>query len=241
MNGKAWEGKKAVVIGTANSGHDMAQDLHLSGAASVTLVQREKTFVIAREHLCKLLGCASCALSMSTVRLRWSTALYNPDVPTFDADRYAFGSPLGVNRLVAQRVHRGLVDADSDRFDRLEAAGFGLYRYADLLSFTLGRGGGHYVDIGCSTLIADGKVRRIDLASTDELLTAAKVKVKRGTPIRRFTQSGLIFDDGTELDADVVVFATGYVTRTDQATTGLSDPQLPRQKPPPHRARYHRR
>lgn len=58
MNGEAWAGKKAIVVGTANSGHDMAQDLYLSGAASVTLVQREKTFVIAREHLGKLLGSA---------------------------------------------------------------------------------------------------------------------------------------------------------------------------------------
>ncbi len=36
---EAWAGKNAIVIGTGNSGHDIAQDLH-SGGSSVTLVQR---------------------------------------------------------------------------------------------------------------------------------------------------------------------------------------------------------
>ena len=38
-DGENWKGKKAIVIGTGNSGHDIAQDLHSSGA-EVTLVQR---------------------------------------------------------------------------------------------------------------------------------------------------------------------------------------------------------
>src|ERR1700674_772130 len=38
-DGEEWRGKKALVIGTGNSGHDIAQDLHSSGA-HVTLVQR---------------------------------------------------------------------------------------------------------------------------------------------------------------------------------------------------------
>ena len=68
-------GGKAIVIGTANSGafsrdsvidlftdlvsclgHDMAQDLYLSGVRDITLVQREKTFVIPQDHLCAVLG-----------------------------------------------------------------------------------------------------------------------------------------------------------------------------------------
>ena len=33
----------------------MAQDLYLSGVRDITLLQREKTFVIPQEHLCKVL------------------------------------------------------------------------------------------------------------------------------------------------------------------------------------------
>ena len=43
-DGEAWNGRKAVVIGTGNSGHDIAQDLHSSGA-EVTLVQRSPTLI----------------------------------------------------------------------------------------------------------------------------------------------------------------------------------------------------
>ena len=41
-DGENWKGKRALVIGTGNSGHDIAQDLYSSGA-NVTLVQRSPT------------------------------------------------------------------------------------------------------------------------------------------------------------------------------------------------------
>ena len=41
---RTWKGKRALVIGTGNSGHDIAQDLHSSGA-QVTLVQRSPTLI----------------------------------------------------------------------------------------------------------------------------------------------------------------------------------------------------
>ena len=47
-------------------------------------------------------------------------------------------------------------------------------------------------DVGASQLIIDGKI-----------------KLKNDAQIARFTQTGLEFEDGSTLDADVVVFATG--------------------------------
>src|SRR4029079_9299136 len=38
-NGANWRGKKALVIGTGTSGHDVAQDLHANGC-DTTIVQR---------------------------------------------------------------------------------------------------------------------------------------------------------------------------------------------------------
>ena len=49
-DGESWTGKRALVIGTGNSGHDIAQDLHSSGAA-VTLVQRSPTLVTDRKSV----------------------------------------------------------------------------------------------------------------------------------------------------------------------------------------------
>ena len=49
-------------------------------------------------------------------------------------------------------------------------------------------------DVGASQMIIDGKI-----------------KLKNDAQISRFTEKGLEFDDGSTLDADAVVFATGWV------------------------------
>ena len=53
IDGEEWRGKKALVIGTGNSGHDIAQDLHSSGA-DVTLVQRSSTLIVSIEPSAQL-------------------------------------------------------------------------------------------------------------------------------------------------------------------------------------------
>ena len=60
-------------------------------------------------------------------------------------------------------------------------------------------GKGYYIDVGCAQLIIDGKV-----------------KVKRAG-LERLTETGVVFDDGTALDADVVVLATGYTNMRENA------------------------
>jgi hypothetical protein len=56
------------------------------------------------------------------------------------------------------------------------------------------RGGGYYIDVGASQLIIDGKI---------------KVHQSPGG-ISRFEENGLVLADGSKLDADVVVLATGF-------------------------------
>ncbi|MFL5084455.1 MAG: flavin-containing monooxygenase, partial [Xanthobacteraceae bacterium] len=52
-DGENWKGKRAIVIGTGNSGHDIAQDLHSSGG-EVTLFQRSSTLVVSIEPSAQL-------------------------------------------------------------------------------------------------------------------------------------------------------------------------------------------
>ncbi len=52
-DGENWKGKRAIVVGTGNSGHDIAQDLHSSGA-EVTMVQRSSTLVVSIEPSAQL-------------------------------------------------------------------------------------------------------------------------------------------------------------------------------------------
>ena len=49
-------------------------------------------------------------------------------------------------------------------------------------------------DVGASQMMIDGKI-----------------KLKNDSLIKRFTKTGLEFEDGSTVDADVVIYATGYV------------------------------
>lgn len=45
---------------------------------------------------------------------------------------------------------------------------------------------------------------------TADLIIKGAVKIKSGTEPDHFTTDGLVFKDGSSLEADLVVFATGY-------------------------------
>jgi len=49
----------------------------------------------------------------------------------------------------------------------------------------------------------------LDVGSAD-LVIKGKIRVKNGVEPTHFTPSGIVFNDGSELDADAVIFATGY-------------------------------
>ena len=42
------------------------------------------------------------------------------------------------------------------------------------------------------------------------MIIDGKIKIKSSGPIKRFTKTGMVFEDGSELPADVVVFASGF-------------------------------
>lgn len=81
---------------------------------------------------------------------------------------------------------------DSELFDNLEEAGFAVDRRGDFIDHLLVRFGGHYMNHGGSEKIIEGKI-----------------KVKGKSTIAAFSENGVEFQDGSKLDADLVVFATG--------------------------------
>ena len=56
----------------------------------------------------------------------------------------------------------------------------------------LRRGSGYYIDVGASDLVADGSIRLVHGA------------------VRELTEDAVVLEDGTQLPADLVVYATGY-------------------------------
>lgn len=76
----------------------------------------------------------------------------------------------------------------------------------------LKRGGGYY--LGKPSCLARSPIVLINCASdvgACQQIIDGKIKVKNDAQIERFTKTGLKFDDGSEIEADVVMFATGYV------------------------------
>lgn len=53
--------------------------------------------------------------------------------------------------------------------------------------------GGYYIDVGTCKHVANGDI-----------------KVKSGVTAETFTENGVKFSDGSEVEADVVIYSTGY-------------------------------
>lgn len=187
------KGKKAVVVGCCNSGHDIAQDFYEKGY-DVTIVQRSTTCVISSE-------------SITEIGLK---GLYDEDgPPTEDADLVLWSMPSEIMKTLQVKVTKLQNENDKKLLDGLRSVGFGIDMGdmdSGLLVKYYQRGGGYYIDVGASRLIIDGKI-----------------KIKQGQELARILPNGIEFADGSKLEADEIVFATGYQNMRTEARTIFGD------------------
>jgi cation diffusion facilitator CzcD-associated flavoprotein CzcO len=147
-DGENWKGRRALVIGTGNSGHDIAQDLHSSGA-EVTLVQRSSTLVTNIEPSAQL---AYANYSEGTLE---------------DNDLIAASMPLVLARRTHQMLTAQSKTLDQTLLDGLEQIGFKLDFGEDSTGWQfkyLTRGGGYYFNVGCSDLLVSGAIRLVQFS-----------------------------------------------------------------------------
>jgi putative flavoprotein involved in K+ transport len=179
----AYKGKKAVVIGSNNSAHDICAALWEAGA-DVTMVQRSSTHIVRSETLMDIgLGPL------------YSEQAVAAGVTTEKADMIFASLPYRILHEFQIPLYDQMRERDKDFYDRLEAAGFDLDWGEDgsgLFMKYLRRGSGYYIDVGASELVANGDV-----------------KLKNGV-VERLTEDAVVMADGTALPADLVVYATGY-------------------------------
>jgi cation diffusion facilitator CzcD-associated flavoprotein CzcO len=176
--GAPYRGRRAIVFGTGNSGHDVAQDLYGNGV-DVTLVQRSPTCVV------------SLVPSGTMVY-----ALYSEGPPADDIDLIMAATPYPIFLESSQWLTKKTCAVDKELLDGLHAVGFETDFEPDGTGFYmkyLRHGGGYYINVGCSELIADRKIGLVHARDIDT-----------------FTEAGLRLTDGSSVDADLVVFATGY-------------------------------
>jgi cation diffusion facilitator CzcD-associated flavoprotein CzcO len=177
-DGQDWSGKRAIVLGSGNSGHDIAQDLYSSGA-QVTMIQRGPSLVVNIEPSAQV-----------------PYGLYDEDRSIDECDFITTSMPLPLVKKAHQHFTKQARETDRQLLEGLEGIGFRLDFGEDDTGWQfkyLSRGGGYYFNVGCSDLLIE---RKIGLVQFDD--------------IGGFTSSGMTMNDGREIDADIIVLATGY-------------------------------
>jgi putative flavoprotein involved in K+ transport len=178
-----WAGRRAVVIGSNNSAHDICAELYEAGA-EVTMVQRSSTCVIRSDSLMEH-GLAAL----------YSERAVESGMDTRTADLLFASQPYRLMPQLQKPVYDTIREQDAEYYARLTKAGFELDFGEDesgLFMKYLRRGSGYYIDVGAAELVADGRIA-----------------VAHGQ-VTALTEDAVQLADGTMLPADLVVFATGY-------------------------------
>ncbi|WP_299767972.1 NAD(P)/FAD-dependent oxidoreductase [uncultured Tateyamaria sp.] len=178
-----YKGKKAVVIGSNNSAHDICAALW-ENDVDVTMVQRSTTHIVRSDPLMEI-GLGDL----------YSERALEAGVTTQKADMIFASLPYKIMHEFQKPVYDKIREVDADFYAGLEKAGFQLDWGADgsgLFMKYLRRGSGYYIDVGASQLIIDGKI-----------------KLAHGQ-VSEVVEDGILLEDGTKLEADLIVYATGY-------------------------------
>ncbi|MBW8908315.1 MAG: NAD(P)/FAD-dependent oxidoreductase [Mesorhizobium sp.] len=180
----AYVGKKAVVIGSNNSAHDIAAALWEAGA-DVTMVQRSTTHIVKSDTLMEIgLGAL------------YSEKAVESGMTTAKADLVFASLPYKILHEFQIPAYAEMKKRDAGFYKGLERAGFMLDWGDDgsgLFMKYLRRGSGYYIDVGASDLIIDGSI-----------------KLKSGVEVKEIKAHSVLLSDGSELLADLIVYATGY-------------------------------
>ena len=180
----ACKGKKVVVLGSNNSAHDICAALW-ENDVDVTMIQRSSTHIAPSESLMEL-----------ALGGLYSEQAVAAGIDHHKADLIFASVPYKIMHTFHIPVYEEMKKRDADLYSRLEKAGFMLDFGDDgsgLFMKYLRRGSGYYIDVGASELVANGSV-----------------KLRSGVNIARIQPKSVVLSDGTELEADVIVYATGY-------------------------------
>jgi len=183
-SGAPYRGKRCVVIGANNSAHDICANLW-EHDADVTMVQRSPTVVARSESLMEL-----------ALGPLYSEEALSRGITTDIADLTVASIPYRVAPRRSIQVVEEIRRRDSDLYEALDRAGF-QYDFGEdgsgINAKYTRRGSGYYIDVGACELVANGSI-----------------KLQSRVEVERLTATSVVLSDGTELAADLVVYATGY-------------------------------
>jgi len=180
---EGYQNKKVVVIGSNNSAHDICAALWENGA-DVTMVQRSSTHIVRSDSL----------MEIGMGALYSEQAVAN-GINTRKADLIFASLPYRIMEQFQIPLYEQIRKRDAEFYHKLQEHGFMLNWGADgsgLFLKYLRRGSGYYIDVGACDLVIDGSI-----------------KLQSGQ-VSHLTKDCVVFENGTELPADLVVYATGY-------------------------------
>jgi cation diffusion facilitator CzcD-associated flavoprotein CzcO len=177
---KEYQGKKAIVVGTSTSGHDIALELYQRGC-DVTMVQRGPTNVINMDPANRIYS------------------LYKEGRSIDEIDVVSIANDFDTTIRSYRDFVKSVEEHDRYLIEGLERAGFRTdkgYLGGGYFANYLHRGGGYYINVGAS-----------------EQIIAGNIKVIQNEQIEAYEPKGARLCDGTLLEADVIVLATGYLNQ----------------------------
>ncbi|KAL0766456.1 hypothetical protein CaCOL14_010901 [Colletotrichum acutatum] len=173
--------KSALVIGSANTAFDILEDCYAAGLKT-TMVVRSPTYIFPVAYVCD------------------PAAHGNYEKLGVEADKDSMAMPTNIDAHLVRGQFSHFASQEPDRYTALAKAGFPVLDSRSpeccLMVNLFEKGGGHYLDVGGTALISEGKAG-----------------VKANVEPVAFTATGLKFSDESTLDADAVVWCTGFADR----------------------------
>lgn len=194
--GPDWRGKRCIVVGAATSAHDICYELSESGC-EVTMIQRSATHVMSVEKSVRHL-----------FRARELTNRRGGQTTDIMDQANFLKQPYPVEYEILQRGQELTRHIDKELLSSLRRVGYRLhdgYHGGGAYSMFPFDQGGFYWDTGCCKLICDGTIQL------------------QHSEIARFSKDGVVYKDGSTQQADVVVFATGYMNSKSAIQALLGD------------------
>ncbi|KAK3939378.1 hypothetical protein QBC46DRAFT_459705 [Diplogelasinospora grovesii] len=175
--------ESVVVVGSANTAFDVIEDCCHAGLQT-TMIARSPTYMFPWQYALNPAG----------------LGIYE-HMPVEVADSLTMTGPTGVGGQMLRGLHASLASAEPDRYKKLREAGYPVmdstYPDGDLMFHIVERAGGHVNEIGeALDMIVDGRV-----------------KVKGGVEPVAYTEEGLKLSDGSEVNADAILWCTGFADR----------------------------
>lgn len=179
----AYVDKKTVVLGSNTSAHDISGALAELGA-DVTMVQRSPTLVVKIDTLHDV-----------ATGVLYSERAVADGIDVEKADYIGATMPFKLMGAAQKPLYDKMREQDAEFYKALTGAGF-VIDFGDddsgIFMKYVRRGAGYYIDIGASQMIIDGRIKH-----------------KYGK-VSHLTEHAVVMEDGTELPADLLVYATGF-------------------------------